>query len=319
MLFLLFLFLFGMTPVHAKQDYPSKPVRLIVAWPPGGGSDTVARVVAGQVAVQLDQSVVIDNRGGASSLIGTAQMVKSEPDGYTIGFASSNLVINPFIFESVPFDVLTDVEPLILLGRGLYAIATHPSVPAKSVRELIGLAKSSPEKFNVALAGKGSPPHLALIQFNNLIGTNLTGVSYNGTGPAVSSLVSGETQLMFISYPSVANFAKSDRVRILAITSSRRSKLVPDIVTASESGLPNFVVEEWYGVITPKNVDKSKLLRLNSEFQKSLATKPVVEKLNALGVEAVGTSSEEFEKFLRTETQRWSQILKNSNITREKY
>ena len=217
--------------VQGQGTHPNRPIRMVVAWPPGGGTDVIARIICARLSESLGQQVVVDNRGGASTIIGTENLVKSAPDGYTLGFATSNLAVNPALYAKLPYDALRDLAAVTLAAKGLYVMAVHPSVPAKSVKELVALVKTSADKFNVSLAGPGSPPHLALAQFNTMLGVNLAGIHYKGASPAATALMSGETQLIFTSYPTIAAHAKSGRVRIIAVTNAKRSAATPDIPT----------------------------------------------------------------------------------------
>jgi len=299
------------------QTYPTRAIRMVVAWPPGGGTDVLARIICARLSESLKQQIVVDNRGGASTIIGTENLVKSAPDGYTMGFATSNLAVNPALYEKLPYDALHDLAPVVLAAKGLYVVAVHPSLPVQSVKDLISLAKSAPDKFNVSLAGSGTPTHLALAQFNTLLDIKLNGINYKGAGPAISALLSGETQLMFVSYPTVASHAKSGRSRVIAVTSSQRSSALPRLPTAIEAGLPGFVIEEWYGIVAPVKTDKTHIDRMNEEVRKVLALSDNKDKLVALGAEIVGGSTGEFAAFIRAETARWAQVVKAAGIKAE--
>ena len=299
------------------QTYPTRAIRMVVAWPPGGGTDVLARIICARLSESLKQQIVVDNRGGASTIIGTENLVKSAPDGYTMGFATSNLAVNPALYEKLPYDALHDLAPVVLAAKGLYVVAVHPSLPVQSVKDLISLAKSAPDKFNVSLAGAGTPTHLALAQFNTLLDIKVNGVNYKGAGPAISALLRGETQLMFVSYPTVASHAKSGRSRVIAVTSSQRSSALPRLPTAIEAGLSGFVIEEWYGIVTPVKTDKTHIDRMNEEVRKVLALSDNKDKLVALGAEIVGGSTGEFAAFIRAETARWAQVVKAAGIKAE--
>ena len=302
---------------HGQSAYPSRAIRMVVAWPPGGGTDVIARIICARLSESLGQQVVVDNRGGASTIIGTDNLVKSAPDGYTLGFATSNLAVNPLLYAKLPYDAQRDLTAVTLAAKGLYVMAVHPSVPAKNVKELVNLVKSAGDKFNVSLAGPGSPPHLALAQFNTLLGVNLAGIHYKGASPAATALMSGETQLIFTSYPTIAAHAKSGRVRIIAVTNAKRSAATPDIPTTVEAGLPGFVFEEWYGIVAPAKTERAQLERMNDEVRKVLALNDVKDKLIAVGADIVGGSGEEFAAFIRAETARWAKVVKAAGIKAE--
>jgi tripartite-type tricarboxylate transporter receptor subunit TctC len=299
------------------QTYPAKSIRMVVAWPAGGGTDVIARIISQRLSDSLKQQVVVDNRGGASTIIGTENIARSAPDGYTLGFATSNLAVNPALYANLPYDALRDLLPVTLAARGLYVIIVHPSVPAKNVGELVALIKSAPDKFNVSLAGPGTPNHLALAQLNAMLGVKLAGIHYKGAAPAVSAVAGGETQLMFISYPTVVPHVQAGRLRIIAVTSAQRSAAAPDIPTAVESGLPGFVVEEWYGIVAPARTEKVHVDRINEEVRKVLAQADVKEKLVGLGADIVGSSADDFLAFVRGEMTKWAKIVKDAGIKAE--
>jgi tripartite-type tricarboxylate transporter receptor subunit TctC len=302
------------TQAQVQTAYPQRPIRMVVAWPPGGGTDVIARIICARLSESLGQQVVVDNRGGASTIIGTENLVKSAPDGYTFGFATSNLAVNPALYAKLPYDALRDLTAVTLAAKGLYVMAVHPSVPAKSVKELVALIKTSGDKFNVSLAGPGSPPHLALAQFNTLLGVGLAGIHYKGASPAATALMSGETQLIFTSYPTIAAHARSGRVRILAVTNAKRSAATPEIPTTVEAGLPGFVFEEWYGIVAPAKTERAHLDRMNDDVRKVTAQPDVKDKLLAVGADIVAGSADEFNAFIRAETARWAKVVKASGL-----
>lgn len=235
----------------AAQDYPSKPIRLIVPWSPGGGTDVLGRLIAAKLSEGLKQQVIVENRAGAASLIGMTAVAQAAPDGYTFGLATSNLAANPYLYAQQPFDVVRDLAPVVLVSKGVYAMAVHPSIPAQTVGEFAALAKAHPDKYNASLIGAGAPPHLALAQFTSATGTKIVGVNYKGAGPAMAATVAGETQLLFSSYATMKPMADAGRLRVLAVTSAQRTSAAPQIPTATESGLPGFVFDEWYAVFAP--------------------------------------------------------------------
>ena len=237
--------------IACAQSFPDRPVRLIVPYPPGGGSDVIARILAPKMSEGFGQQVVIDNRAGAATIIGLDMLAKSPPDGYTFGIATSTLAVNSTLNKSLPFDTLRDFAPVMLAADGLYVLVVHPSVAAKSVRELVALAKSAPGKLNSAIAGSGTPMHMGLAQFNSMVGVRIPGVIYKGAGPALTSLLGGETQMAFISMPTVAAHIQAGKLRALAVTGERRSAAAPGLPTVSESGLPGFALSGWYGFLAP--------------------------------------------------------------------
>jgi len=297
------------------QTYPARPIRMIIPWPPGGGTDVIGRIICQRLSEQVGQQIVVDNRGGASTIIGTEILAKSAPDGYTMGFATSNLATNPSLYAKLPYDAAKDFAPVTLAVQGLYVIVVHPSVPVKSVKELVSHVKTAQGgKLNVALAGPGSPNHLALAQFNTMQGTNVAGVQYKGAGPAVASLVGGETQIMFISYPTVAPHVQAGKLRLLAVTSEKRSAAAPDVPTAVEAGLPGFIVGEWYGILAPARTSGAQISRIQDEVKKVLGQQDVRQKLVALGADFVASTPTEFGAFIQAETAKWAKIIKAAGI-----
>jgi tripartite-type tricarboxylate transporter receptor subunit TctC len=282
---------------------------LIVAYPPGGGTDVIARIVAQKMSDGLGKQLVVDNRGGADTIIGTDLVAKATPDGYTIGMATSTLTINTALYPKLPYNVTRDLAPATLQVKGLYVLVVHPSVPAKSMGELIELIKSSPGKYNAANAGPGSPSHLGLAQINAHQGLKVVGINYKGAGPAASSVLSGETQIMVVSMPTVIQQIQAGRLRALAVTTTKRSPSVPDLPTAAEAGLPGFEASNWYGLIVPTGTPKSYVTRLHEESRKALADPTVKQRLLELGADIVSSTPEEFAVFIRAEITKWAKLL----------
>lgn len=307
--------LLGVTVVRAagtaENAYPTRSIRLIVPYPPGGGTDVIARIVSQKMSEALGKQIVVDNRGGADTIIGTDLVAKATPDGYTVGEATSTLTINTALYAKLPYDVLRDFAPVTLQVKGLYVLVVHPSVPAKSMSELIALIKSSPGKFNAANAGPGSPSHLGLAQINNYPGLKVVGINYKGAGPAAASVLSGETQIMIVSMPTVMQQIQAGRLRALAVTSTQRSQSVPDLPTAAEAGLPGFEASNWYGLILPAQSGKAQITRLYEESRKALADASVRQRLTALGADIVSGSPQDFAVFIRAEIAKWAKLLRN--------
>ena len=283
--------------------FPSRPVRLIVPYPPGGGSDVIARILAPKMSEGFGQQVVIDNRAGAATIIGLDMLAKSPPDGYTFGIATSTLAVNSTLNKSLPFDTARDFAPIMLA--------------AKSVRELVALAKAAPGKLNSAIAGSGTPMHMGLAQFNAMVGSRIPGVIYKGAGPALTSLLGGETQMAFISMPTVAAHIQAGKLRALAVTGERRSPAAPDLPTTSESGLPGFALSGWYGFLAPAKTGTAQINRLNAELRKALAHPDVKQRLLDFGADAVASTPAEFGVFLRAEIAKWGKVVREANIQAE--
>jgi tripartite-type tricarboxylate transporter receptor subunit TctC len=314
----------GMLALHAASAqpgaanaFPDRPLRLIVPYPPGGGSDVIARLLAPKMSEGLGQQVVIDNRGGAASIIGLDMLAKAPPNGYTFGIATITLAVNSTLNKSLPFDTLRDFAPVMHAVDGLYVLVVHPSVPAKSVVELIALAKSAPGRMNAAIAGAGTPMHLGIVQFNALVGTSVAAVTYKGAGPALASLLGGETQMAIVSMPTVLAYVQAGRLRAIAVTSERRSAAAPDLPTAVEAGLPGFVVNGWYGFLAPAKTGAREINRLNVELRKALAQSDVRQKLRVFGADIVASTPAEFGVFMRAEITKWGKVARDANMQAE--
>ena len=278
----------------AQGNYPERPVRLVVPYPPGGGSDVVARIIAPKLGDGLGQQVVVDNRGGAATIIGMEMLAKSAPDGYTFGIATTTLAVTASLHKKLPFDAARDYAMIMLAADGLYVLVVHPSVPAKSVRELIALTKSASAKMNGAIAGAGTPMHLGLVQYNSMAGASVAAITYKGAGPALTSLLGGETQMAIVSMPTVAQYLQAGRLRALAVTSARRSPAAPDLPTAGEAGLPGFVVSGWYGFFAPAGTPPARVSRLNDDLRKALAHPDVKKQFLDFGADIVASTPAEW-------------------------
>ena len=305
-------------PVTVRaQDYPNKPVRVIVPWPAGGGTDVLGRLMATRLTARLGQSFVVDNRAGAASNIGMAAVASAAPDGYTLGLATSNLAMNPALIPTMPFDPSRDLMPVALVAKGTYALAVHPSVPAQNVQQLLALVRAAPDKFNASTAGAGSPGHLAVAQLNTMASVNVTPIHYKGGAPAMNAAVGGETQIMLTSYTTMAPLVQGGKLRLLAVTGPKRSRALPDTPTVVESGLPNFVFEEWYAFFAPAKTPRAVIDRLNAEIRAILAEPEVAERLLALGAEAQPGTPEALGALLTTETARLGKLVRDANIKAE--
>jgi tripartite-type tricarboxylate transporter receptor subunit TctC len=296
------------------QDYPAKPIRLILGFPPGGSNDVVARIVAPKLGEYLGTQVVVENRPGANATIATEYVAKATPDGYTIMLGSSSpLAISPFTYSKLGYDTLRD-----FVGIGQIALtpelgAVHPSVPAHSLKELVALARSQPGKLNFASSGNGGMPHLALELFKSLAKIDLVHVPYKGAGPAAIDLVGGHVQGMIIDFPALYPHVKAGKLRALFLAAQNRIGLLPDIPTSGESGYPELIAVNWFAIMAPIKTPKSVVDRLHAGFAKTMATPEVKERLQAQGVEtAMSPSPEAFASFLRAELTKWSKVAKES-------
>ena len=316
LLALLLMAAFCAPPLHA-QDYPTKPIRMIVPYPPAGGTDIVARTIAEPLAKELGQPIIVDNRGGAAGNIGTDLAAKSAPDGYTILFTLSSHTINPKLYDKLPFDVEKDFIPISLAAYIPQILVAHPSVPANNIKELIALAKSQPGKLNYASVGTGSPGHIAGELFKLKTGIDMVHVPYKGGGPAVTDTLGGQVQLLFVSMPAALQYVKAGRLRALAVTSDKRSAAAPDIPTIAESGVPDCVVNSWYGALVPAKTSPTVVSKLQASFARVLQMAEVKERLFAQGAEATFSTSAEFDRLIRDELKQWEFVIREARIKPE--
>jgi len=305
------------TAVAAAQDYPNKPIRFIVPYPPAGGTDVVARILTEPLGAALGQPIVIDNKGGAAGNVGTDIAAKAPADGYNILFTLSSHTINPKLYGKLPFDVEKDFVPISLAAMIPQILVVHPSVPANTVQELIALAKAQPGKLNYASVGTGSPGHIAGELFKLKTGVDIVHVPYKGGGPAVTDIIGGQVQLLFVSMPAAWQHVKSGRLKAIAVTSDKRSVAAPDVPTFLESGVPDYVVNSWYGALAPARTPPAAVAKLQAAFAQVLANPQVKEKLLAQGAEAAPTTQAEFDKIIRDELAKWDYVIRAANIKPE--
>ena len=310
---LAFLAWLAWVPASFAQAYPTKPIKLVVPFPPGGAVDIVARVVGQALSEAWGQQVVVDNRPGAGAIIGTDLVAKAAPDGYTLLMGSVGmLTINPSLYAKLPYDPVKDFAPVILVGGTACVLLLHPSLPPNSVGELIALAKSKPGQLNVASAGSGNVTHLVGEIFRSRAGVEWVHVPYKGSAPALTDLLGGQVQVMFDVMLSALPHVKSGRLKALAVTSIKRSPQLPNVVTLNESGLPGFDVSSWWGVAAPAGTPKEIIAKLNGEINKSLGTAKVKERLYSLGADPIGGTPEQFSKHIRGEMAKWAEAVKTS-------
>ncbi|OGA46189.1 MAG: hypothetical protein A3F74_04280 [Betaproteobacteria bacterium RIFCSPLOWO2_12_FULL_62_58] len=301
----------------AAEEYPTKPVRFVVPFAPGGGTDIVARTVAQKLTEAWRQQVVVDNRGGGGTIIGTELVAKSVPDGYTLLFGTTTLGINPSLRRTLPYDTLKDLEPVTQAAFQAYVLAVHPAVPARDVKEFVALAKAKPGTLNFGSPGPGSGSHLAGELFKMLSGSDIVHVPYKGSGPALSDLVGGQIQFIFGTILSTFPQVKAGRLRALGVSSAKRSSALPDVPTIAEAGVPGYSAASWNGVLTPAGVPRSILKKLNADIVKILHSAEVRERLAGDGGEPVGGSAEEFRALIRSEIAKWAKVIKAANIRAE--
>jgi tripartite-type tricarboxylate transporter receptor subunit TctC len=300
------------------QAYPTKPVRFVVPFAPGGSTDTLARTLAQKLSDGLGQQVVIDNRTGANGNIGMEIVAKAPPDGHTIvlGYIA-NVAIGPSLYDKLPFDPVRDYEPVTLLATSPNALVAHPAVAVANLKDVIALAKSKPGSLNYASASVASVGHLTGELLNQLAGMKMVHVAYKGSGQAVTDLLGGHIQLMFSGFSSVMPHIRSGKLRAIAQTGEKRSPALPDVPTIAESGFPKFEATAWYGVHAPAKTPKPIVSRLNAEFVKALKMQDVRDRLGALGFEIVGSTPEYYGKYIRTEITKWAKVVKASGAKPE--
>lgn len=298
--------------------YPSKPIRLIVPYPPGGPADALARIVSEQIGAQMGQPMVVDNRPGAAGNIGMALGAKSAADGYTLVLApAGNLTVNPSLYPNVPYDVGKDFAPVTVVAAVPNILVVNPSIPARNLTEFIAYAKAHPGQLNYSSPGAGSGAHLAGELFKSTTGVDMVHIPFNGIAPAVTAVLGGQVQLMFAGAPAVLQHVQTGKLRALGVASLKRIAAAPELPTLSESGLTGFDVTSWYSIVAPAGTPPEIVARLQTEIAKALREADVREKLAAQGAEPIGNSPAEFAVMIRTETAKWSQIVKSAKITVE--
>ncbi|MCE9640229.1 MAG: tripartite tricarboxylate transporter substrate binding protein [Betaproteobacteria bacterium] len=296
------------------QSFPTKPVRIIVAFPPGGGTDIVARTISPRLSEVLGQQVVVDNRAGASGILGTDLAAKSAPDGHTMFMGTlGNLSVNPLLFPKIPFDVTRDFTPLTQAVAVTFMMYTHPSFPVKTVKDLINLAKSRPGQINYASSGSGGAPHLAAELFNSMAGVKLVHIAYKGSGPSFIDVLGGQVPLTCDSLTQGLPYVKSGRLRAVATLGPKRTPVLPDVPTVGET-LKGYEVVNWFGLVLPAATPREVVARLHSEIVKILLSPDIKERLSAQGADPVGSSPEEFGAFMKSETAKWARVIKEANI-----
>ena len=309
----------AISPVMAEDaPYPNRPITLIVTVPPGGAADFVARLIGAKMAEALGQAIVIQNKGGASGTIATEGVAKARPDGYTLlQNAISTHGIGPHLFTQLPYDPVKDFAPIGLIARIPLVLVVHQDVPAKTVAEVIALAKAEPGKLAYASPGNGGAPHLTAELFRSLTGTNILHVPYKGSGPAVADLSEGRVQMMFDGLPAFLPFIQSGKLRPIASAAPERNKLLPDLPTFDELGLKGMHVALWYGLEAPAGTPAPIVERLNTELNKVLALPAVREAFAKQSVDAAPGTPAEFAAFMQSEMERWGKVVKSAGIQPE--
>ncbi len=298
------------------QAYPSKAIRLIIPFPPGGSNDIVGRMVGQQLGERLGQSVVVDNRGGAGGTIGSDMAAKAAPDGYTLLLISVAHAFNPAMYRKLPYDPEKSFAPIGMVAAGPVALMVNPSLPAKSVAELIALVKASPGKYNYATAGVGSFQHLASELFKLQTGLDMVHVPYKGGGPAMMDTIAGQAQINMASLIQVGPHVKGGKLRLLATSGTRRSVLYPDVPTVSET-VPGYDATNWWGLVAPAGTPQAVLSRLHAELETLLKSDETRKRLENEGADVIRMSPAEFGRFIAEETQKWGKVVKQAGIQPE--
>ncbi len=308
----------GFLPVQAAEDpakYPSKPIRFIVPFPPGGGNDTIARLVGQQMAASLGQQVSIDNRPGAAGALGAQLAANSPADGYTIFLAGvGSHGLNPNLAKKPLYDPVKDFDAISLIASAPLLVVVHPSLPVKSVKELIALAKAKPGVINYASNGTGGSSHMAIELFDMMAGTRMTHIPYKGLAPALTELMAGEVQVMFSSAVAMLPQIKAGRLRAIAMTGNTRSPAIPDIPTVAEAGLKGYETGSWYGVVAPAGTPKYAIDRLSAEVIRITKSPQVNDRLVSEAVIPVGSTPSEFSAYIKSEIARWGKVIKQAKI-----
>jgi tripartite-type tricarboxylate transporter receptor subunit TctC len=296
-------------PAHA-QAYPAKSVRIVVSWPPGGSNDVVARVVAQRLTDSLGQQFIVENRAGATGTIGSDLVAKSPPDGHTILVNSATHVANAHIYKKLPYDTMRDFTGVMPLATQVGMLVVHPSLPVKSVKDLIALAKAQPDHIAYASTGTGSYTHLTMALFLQMTGTKMLEVNYKGGGPAVIGLTAGETQVFFVGIGSLVAALQANRVRPLGVASERRLKAFPDVPTVAEAGVPGYEMTAWIGAFVPSATPRAIVERLNAEFTKAVEHPDVVRILGAQALDPMIMTVDQFARRLKTDYDKYERLIK---------
>jgi tripartite-type tricarboxylate transporter receptor subunit TctC len=309
-----FAFSLGIIGAHA-QAYPAKPIRFVIPFPPGGSTDLLGRIIGQQWAELMGQQVIIDNRGGAAGIIGVENAARSAPDGYTLVLGHiGTFGVGPSLYSKLPYDPVRDFVPIGLFGGVSNLLVVHPSLPVHSAKALIVLARSRPGQLNYGSAGVGSASHLQMEYFKLLTRTDITHVPYKGTGPMVTELVAGQTQVTSTGVPGLLGQVKAGRLRPLAALSAKRLPVFPEVPTSREAGLPEFEVSTWYGPLAPAKTPPEIITRLNGELQKMLQRRDVLDRLNNEGVEPLGGTPQQYADHIKNEMARWAKVIKAAGI-----
>ncbi len=303
--------------IAAAQPYPNRPIRLISPYPPGGSNDVLARLAADKLGAAMGQRVVVDNRPGANTIVGTDIVAKSAPDGYTMVLLPNSFVTNPSFYSKLPYDTTRDFSAVALIAISPQMLVVHPSLAATTVRELVALAKAKPGFYNYGTSGNGSVGHLGMVLFGMLAGVHLEHIAYKGTAPAVTELLGGHIPIMMSSMLSVIPHVRAGKLRMLAVTTAKRSPAVPEAPTIAEAGVPGYEATLWYGIVAAARTPEPILARVSRELDKALRDRDIIEKLSSQGVEPYYTGPKDFAARIRDEIPKWARVITDSGMRPE--
>lgn len=303
--------------IGMAADFPTRPVRFVVASSPGGALDVLARLVGPKLTEKWGQPVVVDNRAGAGGVIGTEIVANASPDGYNLLVIAQGFTANPFLYQKLPYRTPEDFAPITILAYGPNVLVVHPSVKAGSVKELVALAKQQPGKLNYATSGVGAASHLAIEMFKRMAGVEMVHIPYKGAGAATAAVVAGQVQLLFTSTGAAMPHIKSGRLRALGVTTAKRTPALPDVPTVAETGLAGFQVDGWYALVAPARTPKNVIERIYRDTSAVLKQPDIVARIEAVGLEPAGISPQEFGNYIRAELRKWGTLIREAGIKAE--
>ncbi|MGZ5064822.1 MAG: tripartite tricarboxylate transporter substrate binding protein [Usitatibacter sp.] len=304
----------GMT---SAQGYPSKPIKIVVPYPPGGFNDTLGRTLAAKFTEDWGQPAIVENKPGANTLIGSDFVAKSAPDGYTLLVVAFPFAVTPSLIKAMPYDTVKDFAPVALAAQSPNLLVVNPSLPVKTVAELVAMAKTKPDSLSYASTGNGSSNHISMELFKSLAGVKIVHIPYKGSAPAVTDLLGGQVHVMFDNAPNVLPQVKAGRLRALAQTGASRSAVAPDIPTVAEAGVPGYELTVWFGLVAPAGTPREVVGKLNAEVLKILAMPDVRERFLAQGVEPLGSTPEEFRDHIRAQMAKWGKVVRDAGVQAE--
>ena len=301
-------------PAVSAQDYPTKPVRMIVPFAPGGGTDIIGRLVAQHLGERWGQTVVVDNRGGSGGIVGTKLATESAPDGYTMVLCSLGVSYAPALYSKLPFDPLKDLLPISRVAQQPFVYVVTPALGVNSMQALIAMAKAKPGQLRYGSGGAGGSSHLGTELLKVMTGTDMQHIPYKGTGPPLTAMLGGEIQVQLIGISSVVPHLKTGRMKALAVSGAKRSPAAPEIPTVAESGVPGYAFDVWYGMMFPAGAPRARLRKVNADINSVLVSPALAQRFTTLGLEAAGTTPEEFAAILKSEIAKWRKVVKEANI-----